>query len=166
MMSILTPRRIMLRMFFPSLFTFLACSCQAPTEDSAKAPSPTSTSSTLLSQGHQLGENDDNNTNNFHNVVMKDQFAQDRLPQATKEINFDGEQAIKYLNTLCDLGPRISGTEAMTRQQKIIMDHFEKLGAFVFLQKFEGKQPSQLKPVPMANIIISFHPQASKRVLL
>lgn len=92
-------------------------------------------------------------------------FAEDREPMEVKAIPFDGKRAMQYLKDLCALGPRISGTEQMTKQQDIIKKHFEKLGAKVELQKFDGKQPSQRKAVPMANMIVSFHPEAKRRVM-
>jgi glutaminyl-peptide cyclotransferase len=87
-------------------------------------------------------------------------------PEARKAGAFDGERAITYLTALCDIGPRISGSEGMTKQQELLQKHFEKLGAKVELQKFEGKQPSQTKAVPMANMIVSWHPEAKTRVIV
>ena len=51
---------------------------------------------------------------------------------------FDGDRAIAYLSTVCELGPRISGSEGMTRQQELLRRHFEKHGATVALQKWPG----------------------------
>ena len=87
-------------------------------------------------------------------------------PEARKAGNFDGERAIAYLTAICDLGPRISGSEAMTKQQELLQKHFEKHGAKVTLQKFDGKQPSREKAVPMANMIVSWHPESKTRVLI
>lgn len=87
-------------------------------------------------------------------------------PAARKAGPFDGDQALKYISTLCDLGPRVSGSDAMIRQQELLQKHFEKLGARVTLQKFDGKQPSRERAVPMANLIASWHPDSKERVLL
>ena len=73
---------------------------------------------------------------------------------------------LAYLTALCDLGPRISGTEGMAKQQEMLQKHFEKHGAKVTLQKFEGKQPSRDKATPMANMIVSWHPDKKNRVIL
>jgi Zn-dependent M28 family amino/carboxypeptidase len=43
--------------------------------------------------------------------------------------------------------------------------HFEKHGATVTFQKFDGRQPSQKAAVPMANIIVSWNPEAKRRVI-
>jgi glutaminyl-peptide cyclotransferase len=87
-------------------------------------------------------------------------------PALKKTDGFDGDRALTYLKALCDLGPRISGSEGMKKQQEMIKAHFEKLGATVTFQNFQGRQPSQDKPVPMSNIIISFFPDAPKRLIL
>jgi hypothetical protein len=87
-------------------------------------------------------------------------------PAARKAGPFDGERAVAFVSTICDLGPRVSGSEAMTKQQELIQKHFEKNGATVTLQKFDGKQPSQAKAVPMANMIASWHPDRKTRVII
>jgi glutaminyl-peptide cyclotransferase len=87
-------------------------------------------------------------------------------PAARKAGPFDGDRAIAYLSSVCDLGSRMSGSEGMTRQQELLQKHFEKHGAKVTLQKFDGKQPSRDKAVPMANMIVSWHPKADRRVII
>jgi glutaminyl-peptide cyclotransferase len=87
-------------------------------------------------------------------------------PAARKAGPFDGDRAIAYLQSVCDIGPRISGSEGMAKQQELLQKHFEKHGAKVALQKFDGKQPSQEKAVPMANMVVSWHPDQKTRVIL
>jgi hypothetical protein len=96
----------------------------------------------------------------------RDEFASDRAAKGGKAIPFDGERAMRYLNAICDLGPRMSGTPAMRKQQELIRKHFEDLGFKVRLQKFDGKQASQKFAVPMANIIVSFFPERDRRAIL
>lgn len=86
--------------------------------------------------------------------------------QARKAGDFDGENAIKYLKSICDIGPRISGSEGMKKQQELLKAHFEKHGATVTFQKFDGKQSSQRLAVPMANMIVSWDPDNQKRVMI
>jgi hypothetical protein len=95
----------------------------------------------------------------------RDQFAQDRqeLPKAA---DFDGKRAMGYLNEICKIGPRISGTEGMTKQQDLIQKHFEKLGATVEFQRFKVQQKSVRADTPMANIVVSWNPKAERRILL
>ncbi len=94
----------------------------------------------------------------------KVQFAEDRAADI-KAIAFDGARAMQYLRSLCAIGPRISGSEGMKKQQEMIVKHFEAHGAKVALQKFEGKQPSRKEAVPMVNIIVSWNPDAKRRII-
>ena len=66
--------------------------------------------------------------------------------QRLEDIPFDGAQAYEYLKEICDLGPRISGTPGMTRQQELLRRHFEKLGAKVTLQPFRRDIRSMVRP--------------------
>src|SRR5580658_9112813 len=43
-----------------------------------------------------------------------------------KDIPFDGQRAYDYLKQLCDLGPRPSGSKAMTAQQELLEKHFKQ----------------------------------------
>lgn len=100
--------------------------------------------------------------------AAKPGFAEDRVPKIPefKPVPVDGERAMKDLKALCDLGPRISGSDAMLAQQKVLTKHFEDCGAKVALQKFEAKQKSQKAKVPMANLIASWNPEKKDRVIL
>ena len=95
-----------------------------------------------------------------------DRFAEDRAPPETKAVPFDAKRALDYLAELCKLGPRISGSAGMEKQQKLLKEHFEKHGGKVAFQRFEGKQPSQRNAAPMANLIVTWQPDAKRRVLL
>jgi glutaminyl-peptide cyclotransferase len=79
---------------------------------------------------------------------------------------FDEERAIGYLTRICDIGPRISGTEGMEKQQQLIADHFSKLKAKVSFQSFDAPHPLTRKPVRMANLIVSWDSEAKDRVLV
>jgi glutaminyl-peptide cyclotransferase len=82
------------------------------------------------------------------------------------EVKFDADRSIKYLKQLCDIGPRISGSEGMKKQQEIIEAHFKKLGATVTRQEFKAKQKSQKNQTDFVNFIISWNPESKRRVLL
>lgn len=82
------------------------------------------------------------------------------------EVKFDGERAMKYLKQLCDIGPRISGTEGMKKQQKLLEDHFKKLGATVARQEFKARQRSQKNETEFVNLVVSWNPDRERRVLL
>jgi hypothetical protein len=102
----------------------------------------------------------------FHPLDAKPRVEESGDPAARKAGPFDGERALAYVSAVCDLGPRVSGSEAMTRQQELVQKHFEKNGATVTFQRFDGRQPSQAKPVPMANLIASWHPDRKTRVIV
>jgi hypothetical protein len=85
---------------------------------------------------------------------------------ALAEIPFDGRQALEYLRQICQLGPRPSGTAAMQRQQQLLTDHFTKLGARVSRQEFQIRHPQTGGPVPLANLIVEWHPDRTERILL
>jgi hypothetical protein len=92
-------------------------------------------------------------------------FAIDR-GGATKAVLFDAKRALGYLEDVCKIGPRISGTAGMKQQQELVQKHFEKLGGKVYFQRFTATQQSQPKPVEMANLVVSWHPDRKRRVLL
>lgn len=102
----------------------------------------------------------------FHPLNAKPTKQDSGDPAARKAGAFDGERALAYVSAICDLGPRVSGSEGMTKQQDLVRKHFEKYGATVTLQKFDGKQPSQRQAVPMANLIASWHPDRKTRVMV
>lgn len=82
------------------------------------------------------------------------------------EIVLDAERAFGYLAKICEIGPRISGSEGMDRQQRQILDHFNKLKAQVKFQSFDAPHPVNRNPVRMNNIIVSWDPESKERVLL
>jgi hypothetical protein len=87
-------------------------------------------------------------------------------PRALAEIPFDGAQAYKYLQQICQLGPRPSGSAGMLKQQKLLVDHFEKLGGKVKLDRFRYRNPRDGSPVDMANVVVEWHPERQERILV
>ncbi|REK08272.1 MAG: peptidase M28 [Planctomycetota bacterium] len=82
------------------------------------------------------------------------------------DIPFDGQRAYGYLNQLCDIGRRPSGSPGMEEQQKLLKDHFEKLGGKVEMQKYRVRHPQTGEPVSMANLVVRWHPERRERILL
>jgi hypothetical protein len=101
---------------------------------------------------------------------QKSDFAADRQggaqPAKAKPVVIDGKRAMKYLTAICDIGPRISATAGMKKQQELIQKHFEDLGAKVKMQPFKATQISRPGAVDMANMIVSWNPEKEKRVIL
>lgn len=93
------------------------------------------------------------------------EFAADRFPDVPT-IDFDGKRAMGYLQAVCKLGPRISGSEGMKKQQELLQKHFEGFGARVEVQRFQAKQGHQTQKVDMANLVVSWHPDRDRRVIL
>jgi hypothetical protein len=90
-------------------------------------------------------------------------FASDRQE---KPLPFDGKRAMGYLEEVCKIGPRISGTAGMRKQQELLSKHFKALGATVKKQTYSAKQWSQRNAVEMVNLIVSWHPDRQRRVIL
>lgn len=98
-----------------------------------------------------------------------DEFAQDRFPAPdppVAPVKFDGEQAMKHLKEICKLGPRISGSPQMEKQQELLLGHFRLLGAIAIEQTFQARQTSRVNPVTMTNLIFQWHPERRRRVIL
>jgi glutaminyl-peptide cyclotransferase len=83
-----------------------------------------------------------------------------------EDIPFNGARAFEYLNQLCAIGPRPSGSKGMTTQQKLLADHFQKLGGQVQFQRFRVQHPQNGSWVPMANILVRWNPKSADRILL
>jgi hypothetical protein len=78
----------------------------------------------------------------------------------------DGGRAYGYLKKICELGPRPAGSEANTRQRKLVSEHFTKLGAKVHEQPFETRHPLTGERVMMANLVGSWHPERLNRIVI
>ena len=81
-------------------------------------------------------------------------------------VGFDGERSYGYLKAICDFGNRKSGSAGMKKQQGLLEKHFTDLQAKVTFQRFKVKHPLNGKRVPMANLVVEWHPEAKKRILL
>lgn len=82
-----------------------------------------------------------------------------------KDVPIDGDRAMEIIRKICDMGPRISDTPAMKKQQEFIKKHFEDLGAKVTMQEFPARHPKK-GGVTLANMIVEFHPEATERILI
>jgi glutaminyl-peptide cyclotransferase len=98
--------------------------------------------------------------------AYRDAFAAGRDASEIATVPFDGKRALGYLEDVCRIGPRISATEGMTKQQEMLRKHFEKLGGKVEMQKFSARQDSQKNAVDMANMIVSWHPEQQRRIII
>jgi hypothetical protein len=93
--------------------------------------------------------------------------AEQRPPVVRLEaIPFDGAAAFANLQQLCNLGPRQAGSAAMQRQQQLLVEHFEKLGATVERQEFKTRHPRDGSTVNIVNLIVHWHPDRNERLLV
>lgn len=100
--------------------------------------------------------------------TRRDGFASDREdpPKTPKPAPFDAKRAMGYLESICKIGPRISGSEGMQTQQELLEKHFKDLGGVIEWQRFEVRQHSQKNNTKMANLIVRWHPDRPRRVVL
>ncbi len=82
------------------------------------------------------------------------------------DIPFNGARAYEYLKQLCAIGPRPSGSAGMEQQQKLLAEHFKKLGGAVEFQRFRVRHPQDGSAVPMTNILVHWQPETKERILL
>lgn len=92
--------------------------------------------------------------------------SQEPPAMAAKPAPIDGKRALGYLEQICELGPRVAGTEANTRQRQMVAEHFRKQGGQVREQHFYYPHPLSGRRVNMANLIGSWHPERLRRVVL
>lgn len=83
-----------------------------------------------------------------------------------ENIPFNGARAYESLKQLSAIGPRPSGSPGMAAQQKLLSEHFQKLGGQVEFQRFRVRHPQDGSAVPMANLIVRWNPRAKDRILL
>ena len=98
-------------------------------------------------------------------AAMVEDAQSESTETTTTQNPLDALRAYRYLEQLCALGPRYSGSPGMQKQQELLVAHFKKLGGQVSLQEFRAKNPLG-GTVGMANIIVQWHPERKDRILL
>ncbi|MCA9148087.1 MAG: M28 family peptidase [Planctomycetales bacterium] len=78
----------------------------------------------------------------------------------------DADRTFRYLEEICRIGVRFSGSEGMQQQQALLTRHFEQLGGVVQRQEFRVRHPLTGQPVSMANLVVQWHPERRERILL
>jgi hypothetical protein len=80
--------------------------------------------------------------------------------------SLDALRAYRYLQQICAIGTRISGSPGMVQQQQLLAQHFKQFGGEVTLQKFQADNPLGGPKVPMANMIVRWQPERTDRILI
>ncbi len=52
----------------------------------------------------------------------------------------------------------------MKTQQRLLAEYFQKLGGQVEFQRFRARDPQDGSWVPMANLLVHWHPKSTERV--
>jgi len=99
-------------------------------------------------------------------LISVSSFACVTAAEPEVEPAFDAKRSYEYLNKICRLKSRVSGSPGMAEQQKLISEHFRELKAKVHFQTFDAPHPINGTPVRMNNLIVSWYPEAKKRILL
>ena len=82
----------------------------------------------------------------------------------------DPVRAMSYLQAVCDIGPRMSGSKGMKKQRELLSQHFQALSRKVEQQSFNARHPlskrREKRRVPMTNLIVRWRPELTDRILL
>lgn len=80
--------------------------------------------------------------------------------------DIDPKRAFAYLEKICKIGSRTTGTPGMQKQQEMLEQHFEALGATILWQPFESRHPVTGTKVEIRNLVVRWKPELTERVLL
>jgi hypothetical protein len=86
------------------------------------------------------------------------------LPNVTVP-SFSADSAYQFVKTQVDFGPRIPNTNAHQTAADYFIKNFERYGAQITVQEFEAEAFDGQK-LNLKNIVASFYPEKSKRILL
>jgi len=89
-----------------------------------------------------------------------------RLISKDQRTSFDGNRSFDYLKDICKIGPRPSASKGMGKQKKYIQTHFESIGGQFLQQEFIAKSPYSGKNVKLHNLLIRWHPERTRRILI
>jgi hypothetical protein len=79
---------------------------------------------------------------------------------------FDSQAAFAYLEKQCAFGPRVPGSPEHAACRDFLVQELTSCGARVNSQAFMQKMPGTAKVVTLTNIIASFAPEKTDRILL
>jgi hypothetical protein len=137
------------------------------TSDWLGTPQPTGTAAAKEPAGDLARTQPSNFDDDDEVQEVRTPFAIDQVArEGPKAIELDGKRALGYLKDICAIGPRMSGTAGMRKQQELLRKHFADLGGKIREQQFKARQNSRQEAVEMTNLIVSWHPERKRRVIL
>jgi glutaminyl-peptide cyclotransferase len=78
----------------------------------------------------------------------------------------DVKRVIGYLQKICSIGSRTTGSRGMKEQQELLEVHFQNLGAKILWQPFDGRHPETGGKVEIRNLVVQWLPENAQRVLI
>lgn len=82
------------------------------------------------------------------------------------QFQLDPIAAQVYIKRICEMGPRISGSEQMAVQQAALKRYFGELGCAVATQAFDIPHPETRLNTTLTNLIVQLHPERKLRILI
>jgi glutaminyl-peptide cyclotransferase len=79
---------------------------------------------------------------------------------------FSGNSAWRYLEMQLELGPRNPGSEGHRKIQELLIQYGKDFADTVVVQPFTGWNPYPGEAAALKNIIVRYHPEKSRRILL
>ena len=110
----------------------------------------------------QAKQNDSTNTDDLEAFIV----ASPPTQLDSEETSFDAAKAFRYLEEVCEIGPRVSGSQGMDKQQAYLKKHFESIGGAVYFQSFYVKHPQDGRQIELKNQLVRWHPEREKRLLI
>ena len=79
---------------------------------------------------------------------------------------FDGAKAWRHLKAICNIGPRISTSPGMLKQQQYLEKHFKANGGEFLKQEFSVASPFNGNQVSLHNVLVRYHPDRKRRLMI
>ncbi|MHC5538117.1 M28 family peptidase [Singulisphaera rosea] len=102
----------------------------------------------------------------FHPFADWDNASEASENVAPTPAPIDGTRAFNYLKTIFAMGPRPAGTPANAKLREMVAKHFRAMGGEVHEQRFSSRHPTTGVPIELANLIGSWHPERTRRVMV
>jgi hypothetical protein len=91
---------------------------------------------------------------------------QDPKPAGDPKDLLTPKRAFAYLEKICAIGSRTTGTPGMRKQQEMLQSHFESLGGTILWQSFDVRHPETGLKVDVTNMVVQWKPELKERVML